>query len=402
MNKIIKKVIFLISLLLFLINIFYPIINKEEVVLCGEESIPKIYFVGNIEKMESKEDEREISISYVSDSLSFMKFAKIKIQGSSSIRYEKKNYTIKLYDDDKYESKYNVDFGWGEENKYVLKANWIDKTHSRNIVTARIVSSVSEKYNLFSNAPNNGNIDGYPVEVYINGEFLGLYTLNIPKDAWMLGVNEDNPNHVVFDAQINSGKTFFKENPSYGHWALEVGEETEENLDKLKRLYKFISNSSDREFKDNFTKYFNFDSVLNYYVLVDTLFLCDNLGKNMLLLTYDGEIWYTVLYDLDTSFGSGPYGDVLYEYNQNILFHRSELFIRFGEVFKEEIRDRYLELRKDILSIDNILKEIDGFKVPSSSLEKESNRWDNIPGFDTSQMKEYIVKRIEYLDEFYK
>ena len=402
MNMNVKRMIFFISLLLFSINIFYPVVNKEEVVLCGEENIPKIYFVGNIEDMNTKEDEREISISYISESLSFMKYAKIKIQGSSSRFYEKKNYTIKLYDDDRYESKYNVDFGWGEENKYVLKANWVDKTHTRNIVSARIVSSVSEKYNLFTSAPNNGNIDGYPVEVYINGEFLGLYTLNMPKDAWMLGLDEDNPNHLVFDAEINSDRTLFRKTPNYGDWTLEVGEETPENMDKLKRLYKFISSSTDEEFREKFNKYFNFDSVINYYVLTDTLFLCDNLGKNLLLLSYDGEIWYTVLYDLDTSFGVSCYGEFLYEYNENIIFYKSELFKRFGEVFKEEIRDRYLELRGDVLSIDNIFKEIDDFKVPSSSLEKESNRWDNIPGFDREQMKDFIVKRIGFLDEVYK
>ena len=34
-------------------------------------------------------------------------------------------------------------------------------------------------------------IDGYPVEIYINGEFLGLYTWNIPKDKWTFNMTGD-------------------------------------------------------------------------------------------------------------------------------------------------------------------------------------------------------------------
>ena len=34
------------------------------------------------------------------------------------------------------------------ENKYVLKANWIDRTHSRNILSARITKDIYAKYDI--------------------------------------------------------------------------------------------------------------------------------------------------------------------------------------------------------------------------------------------------------------
>lgn len=403
MNMILKKIFFCLSLILFTINIFLPIgviFDNYEVIY---EGVPRVYLVGNIKDMTSKEDERKISINYVSSDVSFMKFAKIKIQGSSSIKYDKKNYTIKLYEDEEYSEKFKVDFGWGKENKYVLKANWIDKTHSRNIVGSNIVALASKKYNLFSDAPNYGNIDGYPVEVYINGEFLGLYTLNIPKDSWMLNMEEDNSNHLVFEAEISSNQTYFKEKAEYGDWSLQVGKENQKNLDKLNRVVDFVMNSSDEDFKNNFSNYFNLDSVLNYYVLADSLFLSDNYAKNMLLVSYDGEIWYFLLYDLDTAFGSGYNGKFLYNYDGKVEFYKSNFFTRFSTLFEAEIKDRYFELRSDILSIDNIYKEIDEFyfSIPKESLEKENDRWDDIPGYDIFQMKNFIGRRFLYLDKLY-
>ena len=140
--------------------------------------------------MNDKSEIGTFKVKYESDSIKLDKYATLKIQGSSSIVYDKKNYTIKFYNDENCLDKFKVDFGWGRESKYVLKANWLDKTHSRNIVTARLAAQVQKKYTVLTNTPNNGLIDGFPVEVYLNNEFYGLYTLNIPKDEWLYGMDD--------------------------------------------------------------------------------------------------------------------------------------------------------------------------------------------------------------------
>lgn len=396
-----KNIIFVISLLTFMFNIINPNLNKK-IDIISYPVTPTIFLYGDMDEMNSKEDERVVSLSYLSKDISFIKTAKIKIQGSSTIYYKKKNYTINLYDDKELENKFKVDMGWGEHSKYVLKANWSDKTHSRNIVSARIISSVSEKYNLFESAPNNASIDGFPVDVYLNGEFLGLYTFNLPKTDWMLGLDDKDEKNLAFVGQTNRDECFFRKAADYYTWELEVGEENAENLSKFNRLYYFVNNSSDVEFKMNFSNYFDLNAMLNYYVLVDTFMLEDNIGKNMILLTYDGMVWYPVLYDMDASFGVNPSGKFIYEY-QNVSFEKNLLLSRFENVFWNEICDRYKELRKDILTTQNINKEIDLFynSISKESFEKENDRWENIPGFDVSQMKEFVSKRFIYLDEYF-
>ena len=157
-----------------------------------ELGMPIINFEGDIKDV-SKENEVMIKVAYDDgENIVFDSYATIKLQGSSSLMYPKKNYTIKFYKDDKADKKNKIDLGWGKENKYCLKANWIDPSNARNVVSGKIYNDILKtRDNLnenLKNAPNGGVVDGYPVVIYNNGEFLGLYTLNIPKDKWMFGM----------------------------------------------------------------------------------------------------------------------------------------------------------------------------------------------------------------------
>lgn len=368
------------------------------------KELPKIYFEGDINNMDTKEDERKIKITYKSEKVNFDAFAKLKTQGSSSLKHQKKNYTIKLYKENSYTIKKKVDIGFGQESKYCLKANWVDFTHSRNIVTARIASSIQAKYNLFKNTPNNGLIDGFPVEIYLNDEFFGLYTLNIPKDEWMFNMDKNNQNHIVLSGKKYSPMTEFNSLATYNDWEVEVGPKNDETLEKFNRLTQFIMNSSDEEFKTNFQNYLNLDATLNYYIMLNVAELFDNTAKNMLMVTYDGKIWYPSLYDLDTSWGTSWDGTTTYAYDSSILINNSNnlLWTKFERNFNNEIANRYFELRKDILTKENILNQFETFinSIPEETLTKENNRWNNIPGYGLEQIKKYLTIRIPLIDEY--
>lgn len=367
------------------------------------EELPKIFLEGNIEDMQNKKEERQIKLRYISNNLEFTSYIKIKLQGNSSIRYDKKNYTIKLYKDKKYKEKKDVNFGWGAQHKYTLKANWIDKTHSRNIVTANIVASIQNKYNLFINTPNNGEIDGFPVEVYLNDNFLGLYTWNIPKDNWTYNMDKDNSNHIVMAANEKNNATLFQEEATLENWEVEIGPETEKTLEKFNRLVNFIKDSSDQEFQKNFEKYLDLDATLNYYCILQYANLEDNITKNLLLSTYNGKIWYPILYDLDTSWGTNWKGTETTNYTHDLTnnLNSSLLWKKLNKNFPNEIANRYFELRKTILTKENILKEFNKFyqKIPSETLTKEKEKWQEIPGFDISQIAEFIDTRTPVIDK---
>ena len=374
--------------------------------------VPKLYFSGDISEMYDKSDVRKISFRYVDDGQTVEGYAEIKIQGSSSKVYDKKNYTLKFFEDETLDSKLKINVGWGPQSKYCMKANWIDRTHARNVVTAKLATKVQSKYELLTQAPRSGLIDGFPVEIFDNGEFLGLYTFNIPKDAWQFGMDSDNPNHIVIGGEGWDPANLFNAMPDFETWAVEVGEESEETLEKMNRLFDFVINSSDEAFKENFGEYLNLDSALNYYIMADLAYMEDNLGKNMLIATYDGMEWYLSLYDLDTTWGTTWDGKSLYNYEDSTLhLARNNLFARMEKAFSKELAERYFALREDILSNENIMKEFYAFEdqIPDGSFEKERVRWsphvnflrEALPGADYDQIEHYLNSVSDRLDAKY-
>ena len=268
------------------------------------------------------------------------------------------------------------------------------------------------KYDLLTQAPNHGLIDGFPVEIYDNGEFLGLYTFNIPKDDWQFGMDSDNPDHIVIGGEGWDPANLFEAMPDFTTWAVEVGEESDETLQKMNRLFDFVVNSSDEDFKTHFEEYLNLDAALNYYVMADIGFMPDNLGKNMLIATYDGMEWYLSLYDLDSTWGTSYDGLELFNYENALAgVGNNNLFRRMEKAFPTELAQRYFELREDILSNESIMAEFEAFRdeVPVITFWKEAQRWGKgvigerteLPGFEYDQIEHYLETASGRLDEKY-
>lgn len=99
--------------------------------------MPRIYFSEGT--LPTSKTATVMKFDYYSKTNEYHGWSEIKCQGNSSMGYNKKNFTIKLYKDKAKTEKLKIDFkGWGKQSKFVLKANWIDITHARNVVSARI------------------------------------------------------------------------------------------------------------------------------------------------------------------------------------------------------------------------------------------------------------------------
>lgn len=203
-----------------------------------DDDIPMVFITGTIP---TSKDYVSGELEYISKTSKFHAYTLIKLQGSSTLSHPKKNFTINLYGNKNRSIELNKEFkNWGAHNNFVLKADYIDILHARNVVCAKLWSKVVESrpdYNTLPeelrNSPNNGAIDGFPVKVYINGNYEGLYNWTIPKCEWMFGMNESNENHVVLCAEVNdNGDSAYYHNPcnfnylwdgSEDYWSVEVG-----------------------------------------------------------------------------------------------------------------------------------------------------------------------------------
>ena len=349
------------------------------------------------------------------------------IQGTSSATFPAKNYTFKFYSDKENTTKFKIDVGWGKQNKYCFKKNWVDSTHTRNLSGARIaydmVNSRPEsdfKTNLLS-TPHNGSVDGFPTKVYVNGEFWGLYTWNIPKDAWMFNMSDDNPNHMVLCAEYNNNGDNTQNNTcefratwggeSDANWSIEVGTYSEALKNSFNNAISHVMNSSDEEFKTNFSNYFDLYSILDYYCFSHLTAHIDGLGKNMLMATYDGIHWGACLYDMDSIYGADWDGRSFKGTNikcpEEYQETNSLLWKRIVKSFSQELYDRYFELRNGALSLGNIVTHVEEIYnlIPDRVFNDDYQKWSAIPGRTANtitRFRNYMRDRAVYCDERFK
>lgn len=137
----------------------------------------------------------------------------------------------------------------------------------------------------------------------------------------------------------------------------------------------------------------------------------DGLGKNMSMITYDGQIWYPLLYDLDSTWGLFYDGSKLLNYDTKCPEEYQEtnslLWQRIEKLFSDELYSQYKILRSNQLSVDNVVNEFRMFneKIDSNIYEEEKEIWPDIPSKDITsfnQIKDFVEKRAEYVDQCFE
>ena len=74
-------------------------------------------------------------------------------------------------------------------------------------------------------------------------------------------------------------------------------------------------------------------------------------------------------------------------------------------LFAQELHNRYFELREDILTKEHVLELFHAFdaRITEDLKNREIKRWgDQIPGYDISQIEDYLDSMIERLDHKYE
>ncbi|MBS5733986.1 MAG: CotH kinase family protein [Clostridiales bacterium] len=367
--------------------------------------MPVLELTGDFSEID-KDVEITIQANYDAADLTFSSVATVEYQGSSSLNYEKKNYNIRFYEDETLENKNKIDLGWGRENKYTLKANYIDYSQSRNIVSAKlwgdIVRSRPMQPQPLIEKINGGAIDGFPVLLYFNGEYQGVYTFNIPKDKWSLETDE-YPVMAMMSTNDWSDACNFRA-PAVegeGNWEVEENEMGEDSVvfASINALIDFVRNNAGQSFESGIGTYLDVESYIDYMIFAMVGTMRDNVAKNCMFVTYDGVKWYTTMYDMDSTWGL--YWDGSRYYNTGMLVPQVNggritvdevnnlLWARMFESFAPEIRARYMELRQSVLSEEHILQRFSDFMsmIPQDVMDAEKLLYPNEPNMDTNNLE---------------
>ena len=395
------------------------IINKQRRTI---KDIPIVRITGDISNVLSDKigDQRaNVQISFESEALSFYnKYATIGVQGNSSLQYDKKNFKIKMFDDEAMTIKYKAKMkdGWLSGNSYHLKANFIDPSQARNIVSVQTIKS-AWKEPLPVECP--AVVDGFPIHIYNNDTYLGLYTWNTKQDDKMFGIDELNPNHRVMRCEKNEAgcSCSFRRLASaqVADWEDRI-DDTNTDRTQLDVLIQWVMDCKNdtTKFKNECSQHFNINYLLDYYIWVYFNAGTDSLAKNMTIVTYDGNIWYCIPYDMDGTLGNKWNGqlDILtsslacpseYECKDSLLW---ELV---SAAFVDEIKARYAELRQTHICENGIIKNFRDFTndiedlrfddaVPNGVLSDLTYNGNRHYNKNYSATRNWILERIAYCD----
>ena len=338
--------------------------------------IPRLYITGTLPTTK-EQGELPVMLTYKSKTNEFTSYATLKVQGDSTTGFPKKNFTIKLFSNQARTVKDKHAFkNWSKYNKFVIKANWLDITHARNVVGARIWTDMVKTRSDYNNLPtemlesdNLACIDGFPVMMYANGQYYGRYAFNITKDN-MLNMDEDNPNHAMVQGQGYDAGTAFK-GTSTQYWSDELTDDLTHVQPRWVDILSFVSTSSDATFKSNLKNYFSVPSLIDFYLFGTALFAWDNYGKNQSYLTYDGNYFICSAYDMDNTVGlywtgAMPFSSTTAWFPYNSISsegaitgdNANNLYKRLATLFNSEIVARWMALRQHdgALSFENIDK----------------------------------------------
>lgn len=377
-------------------------------------NLPIVRLYGDISYM-TKDNAVSLKYQYedntVAPSINKSGVCDVKWQGSSSLNYPKKNYTIK------FDNAFEVVDGWGEQKKYCLKANFIDHSQARNLISAKlwgeIVKSRPNLTDNLKNLPNYGAVDGFPCILTLNDEFLGLYTFNIPKDGWMFGMSDTTLQQAILCADKHCDSTRFLESATLtDDFDLEYVS-NENNSDwvstSLNNLINVVKDSDGTNL-DTIANYLDWESAIDYFIFTVLIGGIDMMTKNYILTTFDGTKWFFSAYDMDSTYGLYFDGKSFIKPNTEATTY---VFTTYHKVMnliakykKDELKSRYQELRNGVLSELNVGYLFENFvaPIPKAVLDADVKKWTTIPSTEVnnvSQIQNWYRLRLIATDEWF-
>lgn len=339
-----------------------------------------------------------LQFDYQDGSRTVKGYASTKWQGNSSVGMPKKAYRIKTFSDDKMSKKlkFKPCAEWEADSKWNLKAYYTDPLIGRDATNAKIGGAIwATERSLpqqLVETNNFGFVDGFPILLYINGGFAGVYSFNIAKGDY----GEDA---TVISGTAYSDTTQYKSVPADGvkldgsdFEMISPDTATDDIKKSVNDLLTFIATSSDTDFKAHFDEHLDKTSVIDYLIFSNLIDNSDAWGKNQTLITFDNQKWFFHPYDLDVSFG-GEWNGSIRKLPTAVTTGGNRLFDRVSSLFLNDIKSRYTSLRS-WLTPAYVINQYHNLvsSVGEDNYEQEYALWNN-PNFEQNDFN-FVKSRI--------
>jgi hypothetical protein len=249
--------------------------------------------------------------------------------------------------------------------------------------------------------PNFGAIDGYPILVFINDEYNGMYTFNIPKDEWMFGMTDGEGRNVVLCSEQYCDATNFSA-PALvdgSDWGYEVSPADKswvaESFNRISTAVAMPETTAEEISAKRTALEACVDiwSVMDYDIFVHRVGVSDNMKKNMLMICYD-NIWCAGAYDLDTAWCNDWAGTRYIE--MGYVAESNALCVAVKNLWAQdyEARKGWLQAQAwSPLHSANMSDKLFNFMidVPQEAYVAEAEIWPEMCGANTNAMQQIVT-----------
>lgn len=456
--------------------------NDSTITLPIPRSCAKVNIISQTGLAVSKTEDKKCVLEYWDKSGNyFKKFIVLNAQGSSSMSYIEKNQGIDIYNDETYEESCDITFGdWVAQDSFHLKCYYIDVFRGICNVGYKLCEEVIRHMDSRNNrvlfntvditdSNSTGDFDtdfgdkalchpdGFPFEMYVNGEYYGLFAWNIKKHRKNYSMDKKDYSQALLDGVIDSA-TFFNGTIDWTQFELRNPKElvtmdgkeydadtnrnelidatssvydssnkVHVNTSKIKELIirqsnamSLIKAANDEDAKVLFESYYDKLAMIAYYIVANVIFHEDGFRKNWIWTLYD-KIFAPSFYDLDSIFGRHWTGSYIVSYSTTSILGESTSLPtgQLMRLYKDEVKEWYKELRdSEILSVSNIMQILHGWIEMSGidAIKRNVEKWNNTPSyrkertendgtsveggmFDSPQRVErWLTERLEHFD----
>lgn len=400
----------------------------------------------------------------------FKKKAYISGQGRSSMGLLKKNIAIDFFDSNYNEAAFATRIGnWVAQDSYHLKAYYTDFLKGVAVVAYKFGDLINRTNKPIKDRPwkkaliNPDNVqtiysknsaiddmslqidtnalchpDGFPVIVYQNGSFYGIFAWQLKKHRNNYHLNKKKDTNIHLDGtirksnffsgtidwtqfEIRNPKNLYYKEPHEGTYEynadiaqaeiagddevnawIEVGQLPDgtkisskikgylKNTAKVKNHIVALSNhqsdidsaSTDEEKKAIIEKYFDVDTFIDYLITNCILYDGDAYDNNWQWITYDGVKWYVCEYDKDQSFGNRYHGMSVCPPAGVYLPTSVAIIGNIATLYKNKLVSRGKELIDanviNSTTLINLLKDWI-IRIGYNNYDKEYNKWTEAP-----------------------
>ena len=360
--------------------------------------------------------------------------SRVRWAGSSTAGADRKkhNFHLKFYNSDG--SKKDMSFfGLRSDFHWRLDAGQVDFARVRNRVAKDIWATFASLpyYAALEHKTPRNYVRGDFVEVFLNDEYMGIYSLNEHMDRQQLKLKPYDYHDGVFHGGLWKPMkwtytTIFSSlpqiTPNQKTWDQfyvkypNIDDVNPTNFQTLYNAINFTRNSTNATFLERASEYFDIPVFRDYYLFTILMQAPDNVGKNVYYACYDTQTdkrLTIAIWDLDCTQGqywsnTGTYyhhADVGPEVDFRTKLKDHQVFKRLCNLdpsFHGLATERYWELRATTFNPDSIVSRYKAYFTEMKGCgadRREITRWSH--GTDLGKRELNFDTELDYLQDWW-